>query len=175
MSYQAYDGWFKQHTNAISTGTYWLADDYAVELGEPVCFHSATGFVANPKKKRNIKSYDNAVAGAEMALGVSLDLRYMKSGVSTEDLVLRPDRYMPREIAVMKIGICPIKNTKTGAAIGINETVLPSDGGCEGIASFATGVRASKHTLGKALENIPADGRGLIWVNPNAVDKYPLT
>lgn len=175
MSYQAYSGWFKQHTDALSTGKYWLGEDYPVELGEPVCWHSQTGFVANPINKRRIKSYDNATAGAEMALGVSLDLRYMKSGVSTENLVLRPDRYMPREITVMKIGSCPIKNMNTGVACGINETVLPANGGFEPITAFATGVRLSKHTLGKALEEIPMDGRGLIWVNPEAVDKYPLT
>lgn len=171
MSYQGYEGWFKQHTTALSTGRYWLGEDYAVELGEPVCYHSDTGFVANPKNKRKIKSYDNATAGAEHAFGVSLDIRYQKSGVSDETLVLRPDRYTPREITVMKIGICPIKNTHTGIAISIDDTVVPSNGGCETIGQYGTGLWSAKYTLGKSLEEIAATHRGLVWVNPESFEK----
>lgn len=171
MSYQGYEGWFKEHTTSLSTGKFWLTDEYAVELGEPVCYHSDTGFEANPKNKKKIKSYDNATAGLEHAFGVSLDIRYQKSGVDTTDLVMRPDRYTPREITVMKIGICPIKNTSTGTAIMLDDTVIPSDGGCETIAAHGTGAWDAKYTLGKALEEIQPTHRGLVWVNPQSFEK----
>jgi len=172
MSYQGYVGFFKQHTTALSTGNYWLAEDSQdISLGEPVVNHTDTGMVGNPKNKRKVKAYDNATAGAVMPIGVSLDIRLRSSGVSDDDLRMNLKKYYPREIAVMKIGICPIKNTNTGFDIGINDTVVPSVDGCENLGQFATGIWNTKYTLGKALEDIPANRRGLVWVNPESFEK----
>lgn len=171
MSYQGYEGWFKEHVTSLSVGRYWLSEESAVTLGEPVCWSSVTGLIANPKRKRRIKAYNNATAGADMSIGVSLDVRYASSGVDDEDKVLRPDRYYPREIAVMKIGVCPIKNTNTGMAISLNDTVLPTINGCETINNTATGLWDARYTLGKSLTEIAASGRGLIWVNPESFEK----
>jgi hypothetical protein len=175
MSYQGREGWFKEHTTALSKGKYWLADEYDVELGEPVVRHADTGFVANPINKKKVKSYDNATAGAEEALGVSLDIKYAISGVSSDDKILRPDYYWPRDMLIMQIGICPIVNTHTGYTTLVNQTVIPSNGGCESLGAQPTGLRADKTTLGKALQDAPPGVPGLVWVNPQSMDKYPLT
>lgn len=172
MSYQGYMGFFKQHTTALSTGRYWLAEDSQdVTLGEPVVWHSDTGFVANPKRKRKIKAYDNATPGAIMPIGVSLDILLRSSGVDEDDLRMNLKKYYPREITVMKIGICPIKNVSTGLDIDLNDTVIPAINGCESIGAKATGLWSDTYTLGKALEDIPATHRGLVWVNPESFEK----
>jgi len=176
MSYQGREGWFKEHTTALSKGKYWLDEQYDVELGEPIVIHpSLTGFVANPINKIRVKSYDNATAGAEMAIGVSLDIKYASSGVSNDDKILRPDYYWPRDMLAMQIGICPITNTHTGITINVNDTVVPSNGGCESLSTLGTGVRATAYTLGKALQSAPPGVPGLVWVNPQSHDKFPLT
>jgi len=161
-------GWFKEHTECLSKGTFWLDERYPVELGEPTCHTSETGYVANPINKRRIKSYDNANPGAEMALGVSLDIREMSSGVSSDSIILRPDLYYPREITTMFIGICPVRNTSTGYTTEINDTVVPTNGGCVSLGS-ATGAA---FTLGKAVSRALPTRPGLVWVNPQSFEAY---
>ena len=165
MSYrQAMDtGWFKEHTMALSKGRFWLDEFYDVELGEPVVKHALTGFVANPIKKRRIKSYDNATPGAEEPIGVSLDIRYSTSGVTEDQKIMRPDWYWPREITVMQIGICPVINTATGYQALINDKAVPADGGAQSIN--APGVTGT-YTLGKWLQDTIATRPGLLFVNP---------
>jgi len=173
MSYQGREGWFKEHTTALSKGKYWLSDEYDVELGEPICRHANTGYIANPINKKFAKSYDNAIAGAEEALGVSLDIKSVISGVSDDDKIMRPDFYWPRDILVMQIGICPIVNTNTGYTTLVNQTVIPSNGGCESLGAYGSGIRNAKHTLGKALQDAPPGVPGLVWVNPESFERYP--
>jgi len=178
MSYrQAMDtAWFKEHVQSMSRDIYWLDENSDVELGEPVILHpTLTGFVGNPIKKRRIKSYDNASPGVDMAIGVSLDIRYSTSGVSNDEKILRPDKYWPREITVMKLGIAPIINTHTGIEAIINDTAIPSNGGAESIRVLATGVRAAATTLGKWLQSTEATRPGLLFVNPQSFELYPST
>jgi len=164
----AYTSFFKEHTTSLTKGKYWLAESSPVELGEPVVLHpTITGYVANPKRKRVIKSYDNAIPGAEHAFGVSLDIRYISSGVSKDDQIMRPDWYYPREITVMKIGICPVVNVATGYTAQIDEKALPANGGAVGFGApgGATGIGAH-YSLGKWLDETPAQTPGLLYVNP---------
>jgi len=167
-SRNAYTSFFKEHTECLTKGRYWLDEQYGVELGEPVCLHpTLTGYVGNPKNKRRIKSYDNATPGAEHAFGVSLDILYASSGVDKDTLILRPDHYYPREIAVMKIGICPIVNVATGYTAQMDEKALPANGGAVGFGApgAATGV-GLHYPLGKWLDETPAQMPGLLYVNP---------
>lgn len=169
MSYRnARTSFFKEHTTSLSKGRYWLDEASAVTLGEPVCLHpTLTGYVGNPKNKRRIKSYDNATPGAEHAFGVSLDIRYVSSGVEKDDLIMRPDRYYPREITVMKIGICPVVNVATGYTAQIDEKALPANNGAVGFGApgAATGVGVH-YPLGKWLDETAPDTPGLLYVNP---------
>lgn len=169
MSYRnAYTGFFKEHTECLTKGRYWLNEEYGVTLGEPVVLHpTLTGYVSNPKNKRVIKSYDHATPGAEHAFGVSLDIRSISSGVSKDDKIMRPDYYYPREITVMKIGICPVVNVATGYTALIDQKALPANGGAVGFLApgAATGV-GNHYPLGKWLDETPADTPGLLYVNP---------
>lgn len=165
MAYRdAYTSFFKEHTDSLSDGKYWLDEQYDVELGEPCCVYTGiTGHATNPKEKIRIKSYDNVTPGAEHAFGVSLDIRAGSSGVSKDNLMLRPDWYYPREITVMKIGICPVVNIDSGYTALMDEQAYPADGGAvgPGAAGIATGF-----TLGKWLEDTAPVMPGLMWVNP---------
>lgn len=156
-------GWFKEHTQCLSKGKFWLDEYSPVELGEPVVRHSLTGYVANPINKMRIKSYDNATPGAVEPLGVSLDIRYSMSGVTEDEKIMRPDWYYPREITVMQIGICPIINTATGYEARINDKAVPANGGAQ--SENAPGV-STGYTLGKWLEDTEAQTPGLLFVNP---------
>lgn len=164
----AYTSFFKEHTECLTKGRYWLNEEYGCELGEPMCLHpTLTGYVANPKRKRIIKSYDNATPGAEHAFGVSLDIRYLSSGVSKDDKIMRPDWYFPREITVMKIGICPVVNMATGYTAQVDEKALPANGGAVGFGApgAATGV-GEHYSLGKWLDETLPETPGLLYVNP---------
>ena len=167
MSYQGREGWFKEHTTALTKGKYWLEDDQEIGLGWPVCKSTATGYEENPIKKAKVTQF-TGTAGAKECIGVSLDIKKVKSGVSNDDIIMRPAWYFPRDMLVMQIGICPIKNMSTGYTIPLNETVVPATQGCEGLGTFPTGVQASKYTLGKALQDIPPNQPGLVWVNPQS-------
>lgn len=164
----AYQSFFKEHTECLTKGRYWLNESYAVTLGEPCCLHTTlTGYVANPKRKRIIKSYDNATPGAEHAFGVSLDIRYASSGVEKDDKIMRPDWYFPREITVMKMGICPVVNMATGYTALMDQKALPANGGAVGFLApgAATGIGAH-YPLGKWLDDTPPALPGLLYVNP---------
>ena len=168
MSYRnAYTSFFKEHTDCLTKGKYWLDEQYGIELGEPALLHpTLTGYVGNPKNKRRIKSYDHATPGAEHAFGVSLDIKHVSSGVSKDDKMMRPDWYYPREITVMKIGICPVVNVATGYTAQMDEKALPANGGAVGFGApgAATGVGVH-HSLGKWLNDTPAQTPGLLYVN----------
>lgn len=161
--YDAFSTFFKEHTTALSKGRFWLDENSSVTLGEPVKFHATTGMVATPINKRRITRYDNATPGAEEVIGVSLDIRYSQSGVSDDDIIMRPDRYYPREITVMQIGICPIVNTATGYSANVNDKALPAQLGAQPVG--APGV-STGYTLGKWLQDTAAQEPGLVWVNP---------
>lgn len=159
----AFLSFFKEHTTALSKGRFWLDENSNITLGEPVKFHALTGLVATPIKKRRITAYDNATPGAEEVIGVSLDILYSQSGVSDDDKIMRPDWYYPREITIMQIGICPVVNTATGYAANVNDKAFPAIGGAQAVG--APGI-STGFTLGKWLQDTPAQEPGLIWVNP---------
>ena len=165
-----YHSFFKEHVQSITRGEYWLSEESGIDLGEPVVLHpTTTGFVSTPKKKRVIKAYDNATAGAEHAIGISLDIRHLSSGVSSDDIIMRPAWYFPREIAVMKMGICKIINVgATGTtAAAIDEIALPADGGATAL-SLAGVQSGSGYVLGKWLEETKGQEAGLVYVDPKA-------
>jgi hypothetical protein len=161
---QGFTAFFKEHTQALSKGRFWLDEDSDCELGEPMLIDSGqTGYAANPIKKQRIKSYDNVTPGAEEVIGVSLDIRSVMTGATDDEKIMRPDYYWPREITVMQIGICPIVNTATGYEAQINDKAVPSDGGAQ---SFGAPGVSTGFTLGKWLQRTPAQTPGLVWVNP---------
>lgn len=166
-----YHSFFKEHVDAITRGQFWLSEESACTLGEPMILHETlTGYVSTPKKKKRIVSYPSAAdAGAKHAIGISLDIRKISSGVSSDDKIMRPSWYFPREIAIMTMGICKIINmagTGTTAA-AIDETALPIDGGAVPY-SFATAHTGSGFVLGKWMEETPGQEAGLVFVDPKA-------
>jgi len=166
-----YHSFFKEHVDSITRGSFWLSEESPVTLGEPVLLHETlTGYVSTPKKKRRIISYPSTdQAGEKNPVGISLDIRSILSGVSNDDIILRPAFYYPREIAIMQMGICKIINmagTGTTAA-AINEIALPIDGGAVPI-SFAARYTGSGYELGKYLEETKGQEAGLVFVDPKA-------
>jgi len=172
---QVYHSFFKEHVQSITKGQYWLDEYSSVLLGEPVIFHpNLTGLISTPKKKRIIQSYPAAADAGELhAFGVSLDIRGNMSGLDTEIgkeiLMLRPDIYYPREIAVMQLGICKIINQAGSGTVAaqVDEIALPIDNGAVPL-SYAGHYTGSGFTLGKWLEETPGQEAGLVFVDPKA-------
>jgi len=175
---QIYNSFFKEHVQSMTRGQFWLSEESPVDLGEPVLLHpTLTGFVATPKNKRRIISYPAAYnPGEEHAFGISLDIRYISSGVSNDDIIMRPMWYFPREIAVMKMGICKIINMSASGstAAQIDEQAFPIDGGAVPLshANVPTGVGVIRYPLGKWLEETPGGEAGLVYVDPKAEEVY---
>jgi len=98
---------------------------------------------------------------------VKLTILYASSGVTKDEKMMRPDHYYPREIAVMKIGICPIVNVATGYTALMDQKALPANGGAVGFLTpgAATGI-GNHYPLGKWLDETPAQTPGLLYVNP---------
>ena len=167
-----YHSFFKEHVQSITRGQYWLSEESAVDLGEPVLLHpTLTGYVSTPKKKRRIISYPAANDPGELhAIGISLDIRHILSGVSNDDIIMRPSYYYPREIAVMQLGVCKILNmSPTGTTMAqIDEKAFPIDGGAvpESHASVPTGTAVTRYVLGKWLEETRGLEAGLVYVDP---------
>jgi len=164
----AYHSFFKEHVQSLSKGRFWLDEASDVDLGEPCVLHpTLTGYIGTPIKKRRIKSYDNATPGAEHAIGISLDIREISSGVSNDNIILRPDYYYPREITLMKMGICKMLNKATGYTAQIDEKCLPANGG--GYPQGGPGTQSgSGYSLGKWLEETVPGEAGLVFVDPKA-------
>jgi hypothetical protein len=166
-----YHSFFKEHVQAITRGQFWLSEESACTLGEPMILHeSLTGFVSTPKKKKRIVSYPSGSnAGAKHAIGISLDIRSILSGVTSDDIIMRPAYYYPREIAIMTMGICKIINMAASGttAAAIDETALPIDGGAVPL-SFASAHSGSGFVLGKWMEETYGQEAGLVFVDPKA-------
>ena len=167
-----YHSFFKEHVQSITRGQFWLSEESPVTLGEPVIIHETlTGFVSTPKKKKRIVSYPAATdPGTKEAIGISLDIRKISSGVTKDDIIMRPAWYFPREIAVMQMGICKIINmgaTGTTAA-QINERAFPINDGAvpKSHTGIPTGVGVTVYPLGKWLEETHGQEAGLVFVDP---------
>lgn len=173
-----YHSFFKEHVQSITRGQFWLSEEVGVDLGEPVLLHETlTGYVSTPKNKRRIISYPAATdPGTMHAIGISLDILKISSGVSDDDKIMRPDWYFPREIAVMQMGICKILNMGTtgSTAAQIDERAFPINGGAVPLsaATVPTGVGVTVYPLGKWLEETIGQDAGLVWVDPKAEVLY---
>jgi len=164
--YDAYTTFFKEHTQALSKGRFWLDEQSSCTLGESMKLHpTLTGYIQTPIKKRRITRYSNATPGAEEVIGVSLDIRHVSSGITNDERIMRPDYYFPREITVMQIGICPIVNTATGYVAQINDKAVSALLGAQSINAPGVATGAG-YTLGKWLQRTPAQEPGLVYVNP---------
>lgn len=170
-----YHSFFKEHVQSITRGQFWLSEESACTLGEPMILHETlTGYVSTPKKKKRVVSYPSTATypGEKHAIGISLDIRKISStGVVTKDMkIMRPSWYFPREIAIMTMGICKIINmgaTGTTAA-QIDERAYPIDGGAvpKSYATIPTGVGTTLYPLGKWMEETPGQEAGLVFVDP---------
>lgn len=168
-----YHSFFKEHVQSITRGQFWLSEESACDLGEPMIIHeSLTGYVSTPKKKKRVISYPASATypGEKHAIGISLDIMKISSGVSNDDKIMRPSWYFPREIAIMTMGICKIINMSgTGTtAAQIDEQAFPIDGGAapKSYASIPTGVGTTLYPLGKWMEETPGQEAGLVFVDP---------
>jgi len=168
-----YHSFFKEHVQSITRGQFWLSEESACDLGEPMIIHETlTGYVSTPKKKKRVVSYPSTAsyAGEKHAIGISLDIRKISSGVSNDDKIMRPSWYFPREVAIMTMGICKIINMNgTGTtAAAIDDKAYPIDGGAVpvGTAGIPTGVGSTLYPLGKWLEETPGKEAGLVFVDP---------
>ncbi len=159
MSYQGRAGhYWEDKGSIISKGEYLLRNDYPVDFGEPVSL-LGTGTTPVPMRKRPIKSYD-AAHGAESCIGVSLEWRRATSGWTADNLALHGSQDLKRDLSVMLLGGCSIKNMGTGV-IDVQRTVIPANGGCT-LMTVNT-----QYSLGKSMQYIPTGARGIIWVNPD--------
>lgn len=167
-----YHSFFKEHVQSITRGQFWLSEESPCDLGEPMLLHpTLTGYVSTPKKKRRIISYPAATdPGTLHAIGISLDIRHILSGVSSDDIIMRPSWYYPREIAIMQMGICKILNmSATGTTMAqIDEQAFPINGGAVPLshAGVPTGTSVTRYMLGKWLEETRGLEAGLVYVDP---------
>jgi hypothetical protein len=159
MSYSGRGGhyWDKSSCVIATRGAYYLEDDSACEFGEPACV-DGTGVTAMPFNKKPVYSYE-AGAGTVQALGVFIDFRANISAWDEEDFALKGTRDRNREPTIVLRG--PVEIHNMSGAIDDGDTVIPADGGCIKMAS------SGQYSLGKAMENIPAGKRGLVFVMPD--------
>lgn len=157
-------GWEFKIVSSRSKGETWLREDYGVELGEPVCL-LGTGVVGYVINKLIIKSYDGT-AGAEQALGVSIDYRRVSSGVELETKMFYP-AYFDREITFIIEGECMMKNVNASTIIEPGDSVIPANGGCERINA------SGQYTIGKSSQRILPGMRGMIIVKPDYESHIP--
>jgi len=143
---------------SVSKGSYRLHTGYGADFAEPLCI-KATGLIATPQYKRDVKSYD-AAAGTVECFGVSLNIKVDISGYTAEDFALKGPHVRKREIAALLVGAIKAKNVGT-TDIDINRTIIPANGG------FDTMATTGQFSLGKTLQKIDAGKYGYIWVNPD--------
>ncbi len=142
---------------SVSKGSYRLHTGYGADFAEPLCI-KATGLIATPQLKRDVKSYD-AGEGTVECFGVSLNIKVAIDGYTAEDFALKGRHVAKRDITALLIGAIKAKNM--GGAVEINRTIIPADGGFKPMSS------ALQYSLGKTLQKIDASGYGYIWVNPD--------
>jgi hypothetical protein len=142
---------------SVSKGSYRLHTGYGADFAEPLTIR-ATGLLATPLYKRDVKSYD-AGEGTEECFGVTLNIKVAIDGYSAEDFALKGRHVAKREITALLIGAIKAKNL--GEEIDINRTIIPADGGFKKMSD------SGQFSLGKTLQRIKSSGFGYIWVNPD--------
>ena len=142
---------------SVSKGSYRLHTGYGADFAEPLCL-KATGYLATPLYKRDVKSYDDGEGTVE-CFGVSLNIKVAIDSYTAEDFALKGRHVAKREITALLIGA--IKARNMGGEIEINRTIIPADGGFKKMSNDA------QFSLGKTLQKIKTSGYGYIWVNPD--------
>ncbi len=142
---------------SVSKGSYRLHTGYGADFAEPLSI-KATGLLATPQYKRDVKSYD-AGEGIEECFGVSLNIKIAIDSYTAEDFALKGRHVAKREITALLIGAIKAKNM--GGEVEVNRTIIPADGG------FKKMTDDTQYSLGKTLQLIKASGYGYIWVNPD--------
>ena len=142
---------------SVSKGSYRLHTGYGADFAEPLCI-KATGLIATPQLKRDVKSYD-AGEGTVECFGVSLNIKVAIDSYTAEDFALKGRHVAKRDITALLVGAIKAKNM--GGDVEINRTIIPEDGGFKPMSS------ALQYSLGKTLQKIKASGYGYIWVNPD--------
>lgn len=146
---------------STSKGEYRLEEDYSADFGEPICLDDNTGLKSTPILKRRVKSYE-ASAGSVECIGVSLNIKDDISAWTAEDFALKGSHNRRRDITLLLIGACKVKNMHEATDAEINKTVIPVNGGFNMMTN-----ETNEHALGKTLQKIPYGEAGYIWVNPN--------
>jgi len=163
VSYEgrAGDYWDKSSCTTTTRGEFLLEKAYDCVFGEPAV-RAGTGTTATPIMKMTIRSY-KGTAGASGVFGVFIDYKRDISGYSASDFALYGSHHMARDVLVVLRGPVRIKNVGS-TAIALTQKVIGADGGCEAITDSDT-----QYALGKALQDIPAGEKGLVFVDPEYV------
>lgn len=159
VSYEgrAGDYWDKSSCTTTTRGEFLLDEAHDCVFGEPAV-RSGTGTTATPIMKMTIHSY-KGTAGASGVFGVFIDYKRNISGWTAANFALYGSHHMARDVLVVLRGPVRIKNVGS-THISITQSVIGADGGCEKMT-----VNTQK-SLGKALQDIPAGKKGLIFVDP---------
>lgn len=155
--------WDKSSAVTTTRGEFVLGSGYDLEFGEPLQ-RDGTGYIDDVFKKKKLKPYpSDLAAGSGQVIGVGIEFYDDITSFTTEDWVLKgPDSYKNRNRDVLAVLIGAVRIVNKGATeVHIGDTVIPVDGGFEKMTANA------QYSLGKALQDIPADESGLVWVNPD--------
>lgn len=159
---QARRGRYWDKSSAITTtrGSYVLPEDESLDFGYPVQL-DGTGYIDDIFNKRKVKAYPTDLgAGSGQILGCGVKVYEDVSSYSTSQLALHGRKYKARDITILLIGAIQLVN-QGSTAVEAGDTIIPVDDGFEKMTD------ADQYSLGKALEPIPAGGKGLVWVNPD--------
>lgn len=164
MSYTARGGWYWDKSSCItsSRGQFKLHPDSSLEKGEPIQKDDSGLDTSVAFKKFKVKSYE-LNPGSGQCLGVGIrDIDAIDSSLTDSYRASHAKNLLSqnRDIIIVHIGAVMVKN-KGSTTIDILDTVIPADGGCEKCTA------TDEYTLGRALNIIPPDKYGLVWVDPD--------
>ena len=163
ISYEGRSGdyWDKSTCVTTSRGEFLLDESYDCVFGEPAV-RSGTGTTETPTMKMTIRSY-KGTAGASGVVGVFIDYKRSITGWEGKHYATFGSHHMARDVLVVLRGPVRIKNVGD-TDIAMTQKVIGADGGCEEITNSD-----GQYVLGKALQDITAGKKGLVFVDPEYV------
>lgn len=149
--------WDKSSCTTTTRGEYELNNDQDIVFGSPAVL-DGTGTVETPIRKRKVNAY-SGVAGVLEAFGIFVEWNSDTSARTAAEWALYGSREMNKDVIIVLRGPVHIKNVGS-VAIEVNQTVIPAVGGCEKMTVN------TQNSLGKALQRIEPNKRGLVDINP---------
>ena len=166
-SYISYEGragdyWDKSTCITTTRGEFLLDEAYDCVFGEPAV-RAGTGTTETPIMKMTIRSY-KGTAGASGVLGAFIDYKRAIAGWEGKHFATLGSHHKARDVLVVLRGPVRMKNVGSTGILA-TQLVIGADGGCELMTANAT-----QYKYGKALQDIPAGQKGLVFVDPDYED-----